>query len=67
MKTLILVAAAATLFVAGAVNAADNTKKNMTRPECELAMAACENDKKDPDACKQNLINNGCTYGMPTQ
>jgi hypothetical protein len=66
MKTLVL-AAVASLFISGAANAADDqtsSNRSMTRPECELAMAAC----KDDDACKQNLKNNnGCTYGAPTQ
>ncbi len=65
MKTFIL-ATAASLFIAGAAHAADDQTNNrsMTRPECELAMAAC----KDDDACKQNLKNNnGCVYGAPTQ
>lgn len=56
MKALIL-AAAATLFMAGAVSAADDASmKKMTAEECTAAMAACTDD-----ACKQKLKdNNGC-------
>ena len=61
MKALIL-AAAATLFMAGAANAADDmSMKKMTPAECTAAMAACKDD-----ACKQKLKdNNGCNMDMP--
>ena len=59
MKALIL-AAAATLFMAGAVNAADDSMKKMTTSECATAMAACNND-----VCKQKLKdNNGCDMSV---
>jgi hypothetical protein len=62
MKALIL-AAAATLFMAGAVNAADEdmSMKKMTPTECTAAMAECKDD-----ACKQKLKdNNGCSMEAP--
>jgi hypothetical protein len=62
MKALIIVAAA-TLFMAGAANAADEdmSMKKMNAAECSAAMTACKDD-----ACKQKLKdNNGCNMDMP--
>jgi hypothetical protein len=62
MKTLIITAAA-TLFMAGTANAADEdmSGKKMTRTECSAAMAACKDD-----ACRQELqTKNGCSMEAP--
>ncbi len=62
MKALIL-AAAASLFMAGAVSAEDDmSMKKMTAAECTAAIADC----KDDAACKQKLKdNNGCSVEAP--
>lgn len=63
MKAFIL-AAATTMFMAGAVSAAeDMSMKKMTAEECSAAMTACKDD-----ACKQQLKdNNGCEMPAAAQ